>query len=487
MSLAGRLGRWKELAAAVETWAEGDGVHPPRGRRPQPGGSGAATGASPLPDPVQLARALGGTVAETEAGPVVCIETRFAHHELHGGEPLSSFLDVPLNRLVAVGAGPSERRPLPRAIAPEDVLFWDTETSGLTGGAGTFVIMAGFGRFTPGGVIVRQYVLPSPGGPEEAAFLQAAAEELTAARVLVSFNGKAFDTYQLENRLIMAGLARRAAAAFGGSVHLDLLHPARMLYRHHLASCSLGTLERQVLGYVRTDDIPGSEVPQRYSDYLDASAPHHLLPILRHNRDDVLSLVSLAALLGRRIAWARRLAVLPGEAAAEDSGAAGDSSAEGPLTREAGSPRWSSELYGLARLHALRGYTDAATALYRRLLAAPSLPRALGRRAALELADLHRRARRWAEAEQLWWQLIARDRLSFGAGPRCCRPHIELAKLLEHRRKNPAAALQLVEEAITLLHRHRSLAGMGRQDPSGPMADLIHRRRRLVAKVRSSQ
>lgn len=520
MSLKGRLGRWRELAASVGNWAEGEaGAPDPYLRGPASGGAapvregegwhrwaagsgeGETPGASRFLGPGELAAALEGAPEYTDAGPAVLVKTRFHPEQRHGRRPLSAFRDTPLDGLVGLGAGPSALRgPAERAVggppgfAPEDVLFWDTETSGLAGGAGSFVIMAGFGRFTPAGFTVRQYVLPHPGGPEEEAFLKAAVQELTAARVLISFNGKAFDGYQLENRLILAGMSREARGIFRGIVHVDLLHMARMLYRHHLPSCSLDSLEGAVLGYVRSEDIPGSEVPRRYAAYLDSASPHHLLPVLRHNRDDVLSLVALATRVGHLMARAQ------GPEPRTESGMDG-------LDGRGASP-WPGELYGLARLHALRGCRSTAIRLYRQVLTSPDraaghlrpgsaagargpaagqagrggLPPELRRRAALDLADLYRRDGRWRRAEQVWREVIARDRLSFGAGPPCCRPHIELAKLLEHRRKDPRAALELVDEAIALLRRP-SAANFPGPAPARQMADLLHRRRRLASKA----
>src|SRR5207245_970221 len=83
--------------------------------------------------------------------------------------------------------------------------------------------------------------------------------------------------------------------------HLDLLQPARSLYSGRLPSCRLQEMERQLLGIARDEDLPGFEVPGRYFQYLRTGGLEPLRDVLRHNAQDVVSLMSLAAYLARLV------------------------------------------------------------------------------------------------------------------------------------------------------------------------------------------
>ena len=174
-----------------------------------------------------------------------------------------------------------------------DALFLDTETTGLAGGAGTLVFLCGTARFREDGTLLfRSRFLPGPGG--EKAFLQGVLEDLEGVSVLVTFSGKSFDRHRLADRLAFHGMDERVRRMG----HLDLLHPARRVYKRHLPDARLRTLEERVLGVLREDDLPGSECPRLYLDWLRGHAVD-LEPVFRHNEWDVLSLVVLFAALGR--------------------------------------------------------------------------------------------------------------------------------------------------------------------------------------------
>ena len=79
--------------------------------------------------------------------------------------------------------------------------------------------------------------------------------------------------------------------------HLDLLHVTRRRLREGWADCRLRTAEEQVLGFSRTDDLPGAEVPAAWQRWLQHHDPALLPKILDHNREDLLSLAALLAAL----------------------------------------------------------------------------------------------------------------------------------------------------------------------------------------------
>jgi uncharacterized protein YprB with RNaseH-like and TPR domain len=173
--------------------------------------------------------------------------------------------------------------------------YFDTETTGLSTGAGTVIFMAAVGRLHGATVAVRQYLLPDY--PYEPALLRALAADLAAAPRLVTYNGRTFDLPMLAARLTVHGLFREQATL--PDAHDDLLPDARRLFRRPLGGARLADVEAGVLGVHRTSDCPGSEVPARYFGYLRGGSPDILAEVLDHNFQDVVSLVLLEAELCR--------------------------------------------------------------------------------------------------------------------------------------------------------------------------------------------
>jgi uncharacterized protein len=178
---------------------------------------------------------------------------------------------------------------------PGSVAYIDTETTGLTGGAGTYVFAAAIARPIDCGLRVAQVFLPQPG--MEAAFLCALATELEPAAAIASFNGGSFDLPVLRTRWVMA----RMPGELKHPPHVDLLTLVRALYRHRLESCTLRVVEERLLGYERDDPVPSAFVPDSYFAYLRDGASAMLEAALEHNRLDVMSLVHLHSRLLQRL------------------------------------------------------------------------------------------------------------------------------------------------------------------------------------------
>ncbi len=168
------------------------------------------------------------------------------------------------------------------------VAFLDTETTGLSGGAGTYVFLVGVGSWCAKNFRVEQYFMRDY--PEERAMLLALQERLEGVQLLVTFNGKSFDIPLLQSRFVLAKLKWPLANA----AHLDLLHPARRLWKLRLGDCSLDNLEREILGIRREGDIPGHLIARLYFSYTRTGRPEGVEGILRHNRQDIETLADLA-------------------------------------------------------------------------------------------------------------------------------------------------------------------------------------------------
>jgi hypothetical protein len=178
---------------------------------------------------------------------------------------------------------------------PGNVAYVDTETTGLSGGSGTYVFVAAVARPIDCGLRVAQVFLPQPG--MEPAFLHALREELEPADSIATFNGGSFDLPVLRTRWVMA----RMPGELTDTPHVDLLTLVRALYRHRLETCTLRMVEQRLLGYERDDPIPSALVPDAYFDYLHAGSLEFLEAALEHNRLDVISLVHLHSRLLLRL------------------------------------------------------------------------------------------------------------------------------------------------------------------------------------------
>lgn len=376
-----------------------------------------------------------GREEETPFGTCYVVERSYPLDHQHGPHPLAALGGIERALLADLG-GDRRLRDLPL----ERLVFLDTETTGLAGGTGTHVFLIGLGFFAtdPFGdqcFVVRQYFLRQL--REERALLHGLGTALADGGALVTFNGKSFDWPLLATRFTL----HRHPLATQSWPHLDLLHPARRVWKHRLASCALGNLEREVLGVHRVGDIPGALIPDLYFRYLRDGDARPLLPVLAHNQSDIVSLLGLLIHLATVLADTGTIA-LPG-----------------------------ADHYGLAALHAAHGRHDASIAAYRAALADPTMSAALRRAAKVTLAGALKRDRRWDEASVLWRDLMRAEARRKAPDPWA---YVELAKYQEHVARDYPAAIATVEAALGLLE----LRGVRTERDA-----LLHRLARLRRKV----
>ncbi len=369
---------------------------------------------SALDDPSELARALGGRAVETIAGPCLVIERRYDADGYHGITRIGQWAELDAASLRVLSG-------MDALAAPVRWLFIDLETTGLSGGAGTVAFLVGCGFFAEDAFCVSQFFLPA--FRAERALLAAVAALVEPAEALVTYNGKTFDLPVLETRWLF----HRLRWPFETKAHLDMLHPARRLWRGRRgagddvddeeASCNLAALERALLGVTRRNDVPGFEIPARYFRFLRSGDPRVLEDVLEHNRLDLLSLAGLTALACRLVAG--------GATAARDP--------------------W--ECVALGRLYERAGELDRAEACYERVVSratsASELPAKV--EALRRLAVRRRRARRHAEAAHAWQcilELLPRD------APLAREAAEALAIHHEHRARNLTGAHGFARQAL---------------------------------------
>lgn len=179
---------------------------------------------------------------------------------------------------------------------PTDLLFFDTETTGLSHGAGNMIFMIGTGRIVDQEVIVDQYFLPGP--EHELAFYTYFLQQVHNLDALVTYNGKAFDWPQVKTRHTLLREQLPKLPDFG---HFDLLHAARRLFKHDLESCRLSQVEQDILKLERTEDTPGYLAPMLYQDYMTENDPDYVKGVFEHNEQDIVSLFQLYVELSDRV------------------------------------------------------------------------------------------------------------------------------------------------------------------------------------------
>ncbi len=359
--------------------------------------------ASPRPVGRQGAEALPGEDVETAFGRHFETEKLYPAHRRHGSADIGALSDLPADLLGTLSGGT-----IP-AAGPEQWAFLDTETTGLAGGPsgsglGTCAFLVGVGRITPDGFRVRQFFMRDHS--EEASLLDALARHLQTFRVMITYNGRAFDQPLLEARYRW----NRAGPPFARMQHLDLLYGARRLWKLRFESCRLVDLENQVLGVEREGDIPGALIPYVYFEYLRTGLARRLLPVFEHNAIDILTLACLTGIVPEAF--------------------------HDPARQKL---RHASEMTGLAGWLRAAGDPEGARALLRRAISTQGgahLPEELLFRAMWDLGQLERKLDAREAALEIW------EQLAVPSSPFRVRAIEELAKHYEHRAKDRQKALE---------------------------------------------
>lgn len=381
----------------------------------------------------------GGRVVEAEDGACFVVDRVYPIQHRHGDDTLADLLTADPTAATPYG--------LDSRIAGNDFrdfLFLDTETTGLAG-AGTLAFMVGVAFFEPhttiadgqteeGDVlVVRQYFLRDHG--DEPEMLHQLDDMMADKAGLITFNGKSFDVPLLDSRYLM----NRRRGRLLEMPHIDLLAPARRLFRSRLGSCALGSLEQNLLGLRRTqDDVPGWMIPSLYLDYLRSGDARRLTGIFYHNEMDMLSMVTLASRIFRQLATSR---------------------CDHPID-QLSLGRWQADL----------GLDDLAENTLRSALE-DDLSMEAYHQALYRLGMLYKQSDRRSEAAVVWQQIASTATDDVSA-------HIELAKYYEWYEDDLPAAIQWTRQAISLVERW-PLTPRARLDH----ADLHHRLERLERKA----
>ncbi|PWB71035.1 MAG: hypothetical protein C3F07_15570 [Anaerolineales bacterium] len=365
-------------------------------------GKGASHLSKPRADSHSIDSVVAGSYSPTPRGEVFIAEQTYPADHVYGSSPLTS--PFPLS-VISKWAGD----PALAGIPLSRFAFFDTETSGLSGGTGTYAFLVGVARFVEDRFILQQFFMRDPA--EEPALLEGLANFLAPCQVLVSFNGKAFDAPLLNTRYRL----HQIPIPYQGYSHIDLLPLARRLWRDRLESRALKHLEEHVLGLTRSsEEVPGYEIPFLYFDYLRTGDARPLGGVFYHNAMDVVAMAALLAHMNDML--------------------------ENPYD---GKVQHGLDFVALGKLFEDLGHWDEAARLFERGLESGLTESDFGL-AVKRLSILQKRRGDLGEAVRLWEAAAQRGQLY---------AFIELAKHYEHRERDVKSALKWTKSALKRLEK----------------------------------
>jgi uncharacterized protein YprB with RNaseH-like and TPR domain len=384
----------------------------------------------PRPKPVaryEIDSVVAGSYLATRLGDVFVVEQGYGSDHLHGSAPI--LCSSPLS-LISQWANDPRITDLPLSA----FAFLDTETSGLSGGTGTYAFLVGVARFIDGQFVLKQFFMRDPA--EEPALLEGLAHFLAPAQALVTFNGKAFDAPLLTTRYRM----NRIPVPYQGYAHVDLLPLARRLWRDRLESRALKYLEEHILGLTRTsEEVPGYEIPWLYFDYLRTRDARQLAGVFYHNAMDVVAMAALLAHMNEML-----------------------------MNPYQGRVEHGLDFIALGKLFEDLGHQDEAARLFERGLQFPITESDFGL-AVKRLSILQKRRGDFEQAVRLWEKAAAEGHIY---------AHIEIAKYFEHKRRDIKSALHWTRSAL----EHVQQADMPAFVRKHWLDEITHRLERLERK-----
>jgi uncharacterized protein len=365
-----------------------------------------------------------GEIVSTPEGETFQVKEYYPPHFRYGEMTLGEVLDIPTYPAHLLSK--DERL---KELDLRKAIFLDTETTGLAGGTGTFAFMIGLGFFERDRFLIHQFFMRDYS--EERVSLSMLKGLLESFQFLITFNGRLYDIPLLETRFILSRLPSKIKEM----PNFDLLYPSRRIWKGAYENCRLVTLESQLLGMERVDDVPSEWIPYLYFDYLKTGDASRIHRVFYHNQMDILSMVALAG----RIHLTYH-------------------------APQAAQPRKGIEHFALGRLFWEHRYPEKAISCFE--IALKRCDESLSWEVMRWLSTALKKTGQPEKARSLW------EEMATWSYQRDAFPYIELAKYYEHRLKDFEGAASYVEKALE------------KASPSQPreIEMLRHRRLRLEQK-----
>ncbi len=317
---------------------------------------------------------------------------------------------------------------------PHHLFFFDTETTGLKGGAGNMIFLLGHARLNENRIVIKQHFLPGPG--HEVALYKSFLSEVNIEK-LVTYNGKAFDWPQVKSRHAFIREKVPKLPSFG---HFDLYHASRRLWKDRLESVRLTIVEKEILNINRNEDTPGYLAPMLYFHFLKTQDPKVLEGVFKHNELDVLSLITLYTHISKKLLNA---------------------------------DQFQEESYYLAKWFQAAGNKSQALETYKHVEKDDHINIW---KAKFEQSILYKQEKNDENAVLLWKEIVSSSPLF----KERVLSYIELAKYYEHRKKDLNRAIKVVTEAYQYLINEEMKAQTKRDKY---LSDILKRETRLKKKI----
>jgi uncharacterized protein YprB with RNaseH-like and TPR domain len=373
---------------------------------------------------VPIEQLVKGEVISTPEGEAFLTKEHFPAYYRYGEMALVDILSIPTYPAHLLSK--DERL---KELDFRKALFLDTETTGLSGGTGTFAFMVGLGFFQEDKFLIRQFFMRDYS--EERASLSLLKNIVDSFQFLVTFNGRHYDIPLLETRFILSHMVSKIREM----PNFDLLYPSRKIWKGAYENCRLVTLESRLLGVERTDDVPSEWIPYLYFDYIQTGDASKIQQVFYHNQMDILSMVALAG----------RIHLVYHDP-------------------QAAQPRKGIEHFALGRLFWEHGQREKAIPCFE--IALKRCDDDLSWEVMKWLSRAFKKTGQGERARSIWEEMLdwpyKKDTF----------PYVELAKYHEHRLKDWDRAMTYVDKALAFTASHQQ----------GEIEILRHRKRRLEQK-----
>lgn len=355
---------------------------------------------------------------------------------------------------------------LPEGISSKKLRLYDLETTGLSGGSGNIAFLIGIAWEEESSFKITQLFLEDY--PGEKALLRRYKELCPEDNPQISYNGLSFDYRILQTRFLMNQMPELHRK------QIDLLYPTRRLWKNALENFTLGTVERELLGIHRINDLPGREAPDAWFAWLRGN-PDRIQGVFQHNINDMISMARLLVLLekcgllsnltadklrSKRVVGHPNLKIFRGLSekwlGLHNQKSLGEISSEWNSMSFKLSEEKMPSYWGIALQWGLSDASKKRSSLELGWVAKES-------RCGRELARLFKRERNYPASYSIWKSLNDNEKDFVSA--------IELSKLLEHHMKKPEAALHVLD----------GLEGFASSIKG--RKDLLHRKKRLNRKI----
>lgn len=165
--------------------------------------------------------------------------------------------------------------------------FMDIETTGLS--SNRPVILIGVAEIN--NKYITTHLYQARNYQEEPAIIEAYLSHLNQSSIHITYNGSTFDIPFIKTRAKYYRMPNEKVNLMN-LTHFDLIKFTRALWKNKLPNCKLTTIEKYLNIKRDEDDVNGAYIADYYNTYLKENNIGPLIPIIKHNQQDIISLAT---------------------------------------------------------------------------------------------------------------------------------------------------------------------------------------------------